>query len=67
MKAGKIIRSPSVRPIKRKKFFRKYVKQWKYDKNNPKNPGEMVQFDHMRVSKNNLSFKDFQAWDPVSK
>ena len=67
LEVGKIMRSPSARPIKRKRAFRKHAKRWKYDENKPKNPGEMVQFDHMSVSKNNVSFKDFQAWDPVSK
>ena len=30
-------------------------------------PGEMIQIDHMTVTKNNITFKHFQAWDPISK
>ena len=30
-------------------------------------PGELIQIDHMSVRKNNLSFKHFKAWDPVTK
>ena len=36
-------------------------------KNKPQQPGEMVQIDHISVSKNNTYLKDFQAWDPISK
>lgn len=67
MASGKIQRSLSARPIKRKCIFRKHAKRWKYGENLPKVPGEMVQIDHMSVSKNNTYMKDFQAWDPLSK
>ena len=67
LEAGKIKRSPSARPIKRKKVFRKHAKRWEYGKNVPKAPGEMVQIDHMSVSKNQVYMNDFQAWDPISK
>lgn len=30
-------------------------------------PGEMIQIDHMTVTKNNISMKHFQAWDPKTK
>ncbi len=30
-------------------------------------PGQMVQMDHMTVSKNNICAKEFRAWDPKSK
>ena len=30
-------------------------------------PGEMVQIDHMTVTKNNICMKHFQAWDPITK
>lgn len=30
-------------------------------------PGQMVQIDHMSVSKNGCSAKNFQAWDPKSR
>jgi putative transposase len=67
LESGKIQRSLSARPIKRKRVFRKHAKRWKYGENIPKTPGEMVQIDHMSVSKNNTYLKDFQAWDPISK
>lgn len=67
LEKGEIQRSVSARPIKRKRVFRKHAKRWEYGKNVPKIPGEMVQIDHMTVSKNQIYMKDFQAWDPVSK
>ena len=30
-------------------------------------PGQMVQIDHMTISKNCFFAKHFQAWDPTSK
>lgn len=33
----------------------------------PQKLGEMIQVDHMSVSKNQCSFKHFQAWCPMSK
>ncbi len=30
-------------------------------------PGQMIQIDHMSISKNGFSAKHFQAWDPTSK
>ena len=30
-------------------------------------PGQMVQIDHMTISKNCFSAKHFQAWDPTTK
>jgi predicted transcriptional regulator len=67
LETGKILRSASARPIKRKRVFRKHAKRWEYGKSKPQQPGEMVQIDHMSVSKNNTYLKDFQAWDPISK
>lgn len=32
-----------------------------------KSPGELVQIDHMSVTKHNISFKEFRAWDPITK
>jgi putative transposase len=32
-----------------------------------KTPGQMVQIDHMTVTKNGVVMKHFQAWDPSSK
>ena len=30
-------------------------------------PGDLVQIDHMSVTKNNISMKEFRAWDPITK
>jgi len=65
--SGKVQRSCSAIQKKRKRSFRKHAKRWQYGENTPKKPGEMVQLDHMSVSKNGIYFKDFQAWDPSSK
>ena len=54
-----------VRP-KRRRRFKHYAQRWQYGMK-PSSPGEMVQIDHMTVSKNNISFKHFQAWDPITK
>lgn len=55
----------AIRP-KRKRSFDKYAKRWKYWMRAEK-PGQFVQIDHMSVTKNQMSFKHFQAWDPKSK
>lgn len=67
LESGRIKRSCSAIPKKRKRSFRKHAQRWLYNKCNPKNPGEMVQIDHMSVTKNGISFKEFHAWDPLSK
>lgn len=30
-------------------------------------PGELIQIDHMTVTKHNVCKKEFRAWDPVTK
>jgi len=50
----------------KKRAFKGHAKRWSRE-NQAKNMGEMVQIDHMSVSKNQQNFKHFQAWDPVSK
>lgn len=67
VEAGKIRCSNSSWTRKKKRNFIHHAKRWEYDKHNPKNPGEMVQIDHMSVTKNQISFKHFQAWDKLSK
>ena len=32
-----------------------------------KAPGEMIQIDHMTVTRNSITVKHFKAWDPKSK
>jgi len=67
IESGKIKRSNSAWTKKRKRNFTHHAKRWEYGKHKPKSPGEMVQIDHMSVTKNQLSLKHFQAWDPISK
>lgn len=63
---GKIKRSISAHRIKRKRKFTSHAKRWQYGMKASK-PGEMIQIDHMTVTKNNISMKHFQAWDPKTK
>jgi len=51
---------------KRKRAFQKHAKRWQYGMKG-KRLGQMVQVDHMSVSKNQMNSKHFQAWDPTSK
>ena len=67
VETGKIKRSNSAWTKKKKRNFIHHAKRWEYDKYKPKKPGEMVQIDHMSVTKNQISFKHFQAWDKLSK
>ena len=32
-----------------------------------KSPGELIQIDHMSVTKHNIRMKEFRAWDPITK
>lgn len=32
-----------------------------------KNPGELIQIDHMSVTKHNIPMKEFRAWDAITK
>jgi putative transposase len=64
---GKIRRSPSASNPCRSRKFNGHAKRWEYGKHKAAIPGEMVQIDHMSVSKNGVPFKHFQAWDPKSK
>ncbi len=63
---GKIIRSASSVKVKRKRKFKSHAKRWEYGMK-AKNPGELVQIDHMTVTKNNVCMKEFRAWDPITK
>ena len=65
MVSGKIKRYISSRK-RRKRKFNRHAKRWEYGKE-ISTPGEMIQLDHMTVSKNQRSFKHFQAWDPITK
>jgi hypothetical protein len=63
---GKITKSISSCRFKRKRKFVSHAKKWQFSmKSN--SPGEMVQIDHMTVTKHNVHMKHFQAWDPKTK
>ena len=63
---GLIQKSLSAPRQKRKRRFKGHAQPWKYGMKITK-PGQMVQIDHMTISKNAFSGKHFQAWDPMSK
>ena len=66
LSANKIKRSITAIKVRRKRKFTSHAKKWQYGMKGSK-PGEMIQIDHMTVTKNNISMKHFQAWDPKSK
>jgi putative transposase len=65
---GLVTKSASApRGRKRRNFTKTHAKPWVYKDYDVMEVGERVQIDHMTVTKNNLSFKYFQAWDRRSK
>ena len=50
----------------RKRKFTYHAKRWKYEMKS-KQPGEMVQVDHMTVYSNSTSIKHFKAVCPITK
>lgn len=66
MDKGLIQKSLSAPHKKRKRRFKGHAQPWVYGMKATQ-PGQMVQIDHMSISKNRYSAKHFQAWDPKSK
>jgi len=66
MQKGLIIPSYARFKKRRKRTFKKHAVPWQYGMI-IKEPGQMVQIDHMVVTKNQHHFKHFQAWDPYTK
>jgi IS30 family transposase len=66
MRKGLIQKSLSAPYKKRRRHFKGHAQPWVYGMKGLK-PGQMIQIDHMSVSKNSFSCKHFQAWDPTSK
>lgn len=64
--SGKIQRSISSLKVKRKRQFKAHAQKWQYGMK-AKSPGELIQIDHMSVSKHNINMKEFRAWDPITK
>jgi len=63
---GKIVKSLSAARTIRKRVFNRHAQKWSYGMKG-KEPGELLQADHMTVTKNGICFKHFQLWDPVTK
>lgn len=64
---GKIATSISAPQKQRKpRKFKSHAQRWQYGMKS-QSAGELVQVDHMTVTKNGVSIKHFQAWDPISK
>ena len=62
-----IVRSYSaIRHKAHARRFQRHAQRWKYGMKG-KEPGQLIQVDHMTVTQNNLYMKHFQAWDPVTK
>ena len=66
MDEGKIKKYSALRKLKKKRKFNNHAQRWQYGMK-AKTPGELIQIDHMSVYKDGMSFKHFQAWDPISK
>ena len=66
MKQGKVAKYRAARKARRKRQFTGHSQRWRHDlKRNI--AGHMIQIDHMSVSKNQVNFKQFHAWDPTTK
>lgn len=62
-----IVRSYSaIRHKAHARRYQRHAQRWKYGMKG-KEPGQLVQVDHMTVTQNNVYMKHFQAWDPVTK
>jgi putative transposase len=66
MMRGLVQTSISAPKIRRRRRFKGHARPWVYGMKG-KNPGQMMQIDHMTVTRNGVSAKHFQAWDPASK
>lgn len=57
----------ALRGRRKRNFSQTHARPWTFKNYKDMRIGERVQIDHMTVTKNNLSFKHFQAWDRKSK
>lgn len=64
---GLITKSASTLRTKRKRVFKKHATPWEFKDYKTMELGERVQIDHMKVTKNGITFKHFQAWERCSK
>ena len=66
LKTGEIVRYQAAKNCRRKRQFTHHAQRWQYHMK-PKNAGEMIQIDHMSVTKSDKRIKHFQAYDPITK
>lgn len=66
MDEGKIKKYSALTKIRKKRKFTHHAQRWQYGMKSD-GVGELIQIDHMSVSKDGLKIKHFQAWDPESK
>jgi len=66
MGEGKVKKYAALNKIRKRRKFTDHAQRWQYGMKS-KEPGELIQIDHMSVSKDGLKIKHFQAWDPQSK
>jgi len=63
---GKVKKYAALTKIRRRRKFTDHAQRWEYGMKS-KEPGELIQIDHMSINKDGLNVKHFQAWDPKSK
>ena len=63
---GKVKKYAALTKIRKRRKFTSHAQRWQYGMKS-KEVGELIQIDHMSVSKDGLCIKHFQAWDPESK
>lgn len=66
MQRGQVPRYLAATKLSRKRDFTGHARRWDYELR-PQQAGEMIQIDHMTVTKNHICLKHFQAWDPITK
>jgi transposase InsO family protein len=66
IKQGKVKKYRPSQKYRRARRFDKHALRW-IASQKPLLPGHRVQIDHMTVTKNGMTIKHFQAWDPVTK
>ena len=68
MRKGIIAKSISSCRKTRPRVFTGHAQRWQYRmKLETKTMGQMIQIDHMTVTKDGVTFKHFAAYDPISK
>lgn len=66
MDKGRIKKYAALTKIRKRRKFTEHAQRWQYGMRST-GVGELIQIDHMSVSKDGINIKHFQAWDPESK